>query len=226
MELNNLDPVWMLLSVELESKGFGHDELDQFYNGYGQYVAEGMTELFKFIYQNPESSKEEIIAISRKIQNYFWNMDCTNTEKRIRQISEEREYSAPELLIKSAMTLVSIHKRGTYALELFEEIKDERELAIEMINRLEEWQAFDKAHAIFDRAENHVCEIFTDKSYDMDFLEDVKFAMEYTFHTRVPVEYEVIVRAVESAETEADLRKRMAPIMAVIYGELHIDQDE
>jgi CRISPR/Cas system-associated protein Cas5 (RAMP superfamily) len=56
-------------------------------------------------------------------------------------------------------------------------------------------------------------------------LSDVKLAMEYTFHTHVPVEYDVIVKAVEIAETEGDLIKRISPIMAIVFTELQLDEE-
>lgn len=212
-----------ILLAELFRRGFNDEEIDFFYNGYGKYHCEGEAELIRFLDENPNATKKEIKLMAEKIQNYFWGTDRDEAEGQIKSISAERGY--PAELVRAAMLLVDLLKNTENVLQLFANITDGRELAIEIIDRIEKYKEHEKEFEVFSRAKDRVCEIFEQKSYDVGLLSDVKLAMEYTFHTHVPVEYDVIVKAVEIAETEGDLIKRISPIMAIVFTELQLDEE-
>ena len=219
----DLEDILCMLTSELLEKGFETEEIDQFYNGYGRYMAEGMTELCKYIHQNPEASKEDIIEVSKKIQDYFWYKDHDNAEEHIRGISTKMGYQ--EELVKAAMVLIRLCHNTTTVVNLFDTITDERELALEIINRLEKRKEENEKLEIFKNAEKHVCEIFAAKSFNLNLLEDVKLAMAHTYHRHIPVEYDVIVNLVEISKSEEDLVRKFAPIFAVVMSDLDIDEN-
>ena len=212
-----------LLSMSLKEKGFDLEEVDMLFYGYGRYSVEGMTKLLKYIYQTPDCSKQDIVEMAIKIQDYCWNMDYTETENQIRKISDERGY--PEQLVKGAMLLVDLYKNSKPVLKLFETITDDRELAIEIIRKIEKYQEEKKKLEIFVEALNRVEEVFEAKKYSRDLFYDVKLTLIHTYNTHRPVEYDVVVNLVDEAENEDDLIDKFNLIFKVVAEEIGLNDN-
>lgn len=210
-----------LLSVSLKEKGFDPDEIDMFFNGYGRYGVEGMNKLLKYIDQNPDCSKQDIVEMTVQIQNYCWSMDYTETENQIRKISEDRGYL--EQLVKAALLLVDLYKNSKPVLKLFDTITDDRELAVEIIKRVEKYQEEKKKLEIFTQALDRVNGVFKEKKYDWDLFDDIKITMIHTYNTHRPVEYDAVVNLVTEAENEDDLIDKINPIFMVVSKEIGLN---